>query len=194
MDETETVLPGVKRSAAAGARTMTRSESIVQEAMMVAVERWEAAVLAKKPVANWGAWAFRVGVNAARKLLGTTKVIRVLADETLQCLPEGRVASAVVATAAQRRRLRRQLRARRHLLRGRQYEVLMTMTGSGMTFRGAAKKLGMTRGNVRRSFRSGLERLRPSTTPGGRRAPSRERRRAKPWLPAQRSATRAPAP
>ena len=146
----------VERSARRGAAAVTRNRQLVDDAAAFALERWEDAVLYGKQVSNLGAWAFRIGMNAAKRLASRRTRQATNIDAAMICAqPE--VASAL--DEEQRAHLRTGLSAVGSLLRGRQRQVLSKLLEDGMTFHRAAKDLGMERHALRRSFHSGTVRL-----------------------------------
>lgn len=159
----------VRRAAARGARTATRSRQRCEDAVEITMQRWADATVRGKGVRDWQQWAFRVAANAALKLRGSHSVAPVddqspaavqAALEALDAAHSEDQAGVQSQLAGMRRMLRARLALHRNLLRGRQFEVLAHMAKQGMTFHRAAKELGMARFNVRRAFRSGLRRLR----------------------------------
>lgn len=157
MADGEDALLSVRRSASSGARSVTRSSAIVQDAVEQAVSRWEVAILTDKPIPDLRAWAFRVGANAALKLLARRRTRELRGNDPAG---EGPGSEASAEETSRRQALRMHLAKAKGRLRGRQHDVLRKMLEDGMTYRRAARELGMTPGNVRRSFRSGLVRLR----------------------------------
>jgi hypothetical protein len=144
----------VERSARRGASAVTRDRQLIADAVTFALERWEDAALAGKHVANWSAWAQRIGANAARRLSGR-RSRRAASHEPNVVSGEAGVRS----TAEQRAHLRAGLSVLGGLLRGRQRQVLEKLIEPDMTFHRAARELGMERHAVRRSFHSGAARL-----------------------------------
>ncbi|MCU0867332.1 MAG: sigma-70 family RNA polymerase sigma factor [Planctomycetes bacterium] len=119
--------------------------------------------MATKAIRDGERWAYRVAANAARSIARreAASIATVAMVESAFEAPDGLHApcdNGKVAEASHRV-LRAMLARRRNLLRGRQLEVTLKMTERGMTFHRAAKELGMTRYNVKRSFRSALRRL-----------------------------------
>lgn len=165
MDEQENSVAPVRRAATRGARSVTRREQIVEDAVSRTVERWEEALLKGKDLGDVPGWAFRVAANAAKKLApGSAKR---WGDWDAAADKVGGVDGDVdsgnrIFSADFRKTLLANLGRRRKLLRGRQYEVLRKMAEVGMTQSRAARELGMDRANLRRAFRSGLARLRVS--------------------------------
>jgi len=159
MECSESVIRGVERFAAAGARSVTSRPAVVQDAVELAVCRWEVAIISAKAIARMDAWAYRVGANAARKLLEKAPRLSVASRDAMVHVPEE---EAVVQSQLEWRTPRQlvgRLLQYKTALRGRQFDVLNKMCQEGMTFRRAAKELEMARSNLRRSFRSGLARL-----------------------------------
>lgn len=169
MQPQEAIEERVRAAAKRGASGVTSSGQVIADAVDEAVRRWENAEMEKRTIGNWEGWSFRIGANAARKLqrkwLATQSDAKTLkgpssarqiawelsADEGLSDFRS--------RTASQRRILRAHLARKKNLLRGRQYEVVLKMLEPGMSYHRAAKDLGMERSNVRRSFRSALERI-----------------------------------
>lgn len=166
---------GMVRSAALrGARSVTRSRQMQEDAVAYSMERWEEAVMRGKHVSRWEAWARRTGANAAKRLasrhrlpsaksegLDAGLVTAALDDVDGQFQADARGDGVKEATnvAMCRRLLRAHLAQKKNLLRGRQLEVVLKMSVQGMSFHRAAKELAMPRCNVRRSFRSAIRRL-----------------------------------
>jgi DNA-directed RNA polymerase subunit N (RpoN/RPB10) len=152
----------IRRSAEAGARTVTWRRQVVADAGDAAVQQWENAVLAGRCLANAEAWAYRVGANAARTLLAGPAIRRPggrrqFDVEVTGALMDPRCRGTLPLVA--RAELRTLLRRRRGSLVGRQWEVVQKLTEPGMSLHRAAKELGMDRTSLRRCFRSALRRL-----------------------------------
>ena len=156
MDDAEATLQRVQLGARSGARSVVRASAIVQDAVLEVLSRWENAMLARKRIQNVHGWAFRVAANAARRLLADRRWTQLRGHEVA---PEPDGNEEPTLGASRRKTLRMQLGRARGKLRGRQLEVIRKMLEDGMSYRRAARELGMTPGNVRRSFRSGLARL-----------------------------------
>lgn len=173
MKEPETDVSLIRRAARRGASSVTRSRQREADAVAYAVERWEDAVMRGKHVSHWGAWAFRVAANAARRPPARRREHTPssskkadsanFADAALAAFdaqdPIDEPQDSVHEVACCRRLVRAHLAQRKNLLRGRQLEVLRKMAEPGMSFHLAAKELGMDRKSVRRSFHSGMARV-----------------------------------
>ncbi len=166
MEEDERMEEVIRRAAARGARTCTRSRQTIDDAARFAIERWEDAVIRKKHIADWEAWAYRIGTNAARKLgqvqadTGSSTAESALgqaAARPAQGHEDAAETRSMRVTA--KRILRAHLTRNQNLLRGRQLEVVLKLAQPNMSLHRAAKEIGMARPNLRRAFRSALRRL-----------------------------------
>jgi DNA-directed RNA polymerase specialized sigma24 family protein len=151
----------VRQAAARGARSVTHLVQVIDDAVAIASERWEDAVLRNKSLVRLAAWAFRVGANAARRILGGTAVSLRGASAAVEMA--SRADEAVnregIHPQLGRMALRRRVLSAKKKLVGRQLEVVLKLCEPEMSFHRAAKELGMHRWSVRRSFFSALRRL-----------------------------------
>ena len=112
--------------------------------------------------ANTLAWSYAVGRNAAKKLCLNQLRSResggfdAVANEDRE---SGASAQAQELQLVEIGEWRHRLPALGEIFRGRQLEVVSMMSRHGMTYRCAARNLGMSPHNVRRSFRTALERI-----------------------------------
>jgi hypothetical protein len=170
-EQQEDQLREVERAALAGARSVTSDARVVADSVEHAVHAWELAVLAKKPLENTPAWAFRVGANAARRLSGRPSgvSIELVGSDPRHVLERAESEPSGGGSIERRLQILRQqvgddpatwLKSQGIRWRGRQLQVLRKVLEPGMTLRRAAMALGMGRSNLRRSFHSALERIR----------------------------------
>ena len=142
-----------------GARSVTSRGRVVEESVAFTVERWEDALLKSEPARDWGAWAFTVAANRAKKLCQPGRSPRTQDGVDLDSLLVLPVTGNRTPSQSQRVALRRAiLRAKRDFI-GRQFEVLMKLAEPDMTLHRASRELGMDRHSLRRSFESGVARL-----------------------------------
>lgn len=146
----------VRVGAARGAAAVTQDRQVIADAVLYAIDRKVDAELEGRAVENWSAWAFRVGANAAKVIAARRARDRYLSEASER---ERSVARSALSDE-ERAHLRDLLAAFRGLLVGRQGEVLEKALVAGMSLRRASQELGMDRRSMRRSFYSGLSRLR----------------------------------
>jgi DNA-directed RNA polymerase specialized sigma24 family protein len=164
MEDPESLHDLVQRAAARGARSVTTTRQLIADAVQVTLERLEDKALCGAVAGDWAAWAFRVAANAAKRLaMGQSR----WRSEPLGSLKDQQADSAgpledtgsdrgerpsleVLLSSVDVRTVRR---------RGRMLEVVEKMACPGMSFRRAARDLGMSPSNVARSFRSALRLL-----------------------------------
>ncbi len=159
MTNSEDVEREIRRAAKRGATAVTARRQVTADAVEMTIARWQDALLQRKEVADWEAWAYRVGANAAKKL-ATHRGAAVESAVPLEHLAAtDRPSATSPLSGTQRLRLRAQILDRKHHLVGRQLQVLLKLCEPGMSLHRAAKELGMPRFNVRRAFRSGLRRI-----------------------------------
>ena len=142
---------------------MTFRRQLVVDAVDRVVTKWEDATLSGKVIKDWKAWAFRVAINAVKQIAAAH---RKLIDPTDRALDAAELDGTTISGfqsrglgAATRRTLLAAIRERRDFLVGRQCEVMVKLCGSDMSLHRAAKELGMSRYNLKRTFQSGLKRL-----------------------------------
>lgn len=158
MDPLAVSLSALLRAAQRGARSITRNRQIIEDAVVVALQRWEQKLVRGLSVGDLGAWAYCVGANAARDLTRKAATARVICSDRAVDEPI-REPAPDAALAMQRGQLRVQARRRQHVLVGRQFEVVMMLCRPGVSLHMAARALKMDRANLRRSFRAALRRL-----------------------------------
>jgi DNA-directed RNA polymerase specialized sigma24 family protein len=158
MEELESIEGVVEAAAKRGATSVSSDRQLIADAMEHTRACWVTAVLREKHVADWGAWAFRVAANAAKRIRKTRSKQRKAGLEEAVCLlaPAKNPKSLVELRA----KLRAKIIARKEKLIGRQCEVLLKLCEPGISYHRAAKELGMDRSSLRRSFRSGVKRMR----------------------------------
>lgn len=157
MEDLEVIERVVRAGAKRGALSVSKDRQVVADAIEQAQAQWVEAVLGERKVADWSAWAFRVAANAAKK------IGKLRAGGRLGRLDENARMTQVLGRAlvdeAERERMRAYVLRNESRLVGRQRDVLLRMCEPGMSLHRAAKELGMDRSSLRRSFKSGLERL-----------------------------------
>lgn len=159
MEELDRSVEVVRRSALRGACSVTGCKQAIEDAALRTLELWEEALLKGKKIASLEGWAFRVGANAAKRRAG----VRPSWPRDLNALvwPGNEYCDNAGQQHDDRRRLlRAQITRKKNVFRGRQLEVLLKMAEPNMTQNLAAKELGMDRANLRRAFKSGLQRVR----------------------------------
>ncbi len=154
-------LENIERAIEAGAKRGACSTSTDRQVIADAIEHtrvcWVDALLGKKRVSDWGAWSFQVAANAAKRIGGVrAKRGEVGLDKAVRA-SESSGNRRVDARSRQSLRLR--ISSKKSLLIGRQCEVLLKLCEPEMSFHRAAKELAMDRTALRRSFKSGMERL-----------------------------------
>ncbi len=161
MKELRPVVEVVRDSALRGARSVTSRKQFVEDAVLQTLVQWEEAVLKGKKIGDLERWAFRVAANAAKRSHGAKHVgvvgLLELGAGSGGGSDEGSDSRSDVAGL--RAVLPTQLCRKKNLLRGRQLEILLKLAQPGMTQNRAARELGMDPSNLRRTFRSGLARL-----------------------------------
>lgn len=144
------VVAGAKRGACSG----STDRQVIADAIDCALARWIDAVLHEKSVADWGAWAFRVACNAAKRISGLRARRREVGlDEDARASDYSGFRRV---DGKSHEELQARIRASRSRLIGRQCEVLLKLCEPEMSIHRAAKELGMDRSALRRSFKSGL--------------------------------------
>lgn len=138
---------------------VTTLKQIVEDAVDVATERWEAAVLAGKVIDDLPGWSFRVGANAARRLAGRNVAVKRDGALDAAALLTDRHSSVSPAVKKTRGRVLRAVVTNRKKLIGRQFDVVTKLSEPGMSLHRAAVELGIDRTNLRRSFKAALKRL-----------------------------------
>lgn len=123
-------------------------------------------MIRKKQVADWEAWAYRIGAHAARKLdsaladTANSSDQSPLRQDAVNATESHEEASELRSMRVAAKRVLRAHLARKHnLLRGRQLEVVLKLAQPNMSLHRAAKEIGMARPNLRRAFRSALRRI-----------------------------------
>lgn len=160
--DADTVM-SILAAARRGARSVGATAQIAADAAERAFVAWSAAVLRNRSILDANAWAFRVGANAARRIAGHGAKHR--GSRVLAVLASNRSGGAHAAFGdRERARLRALLAAHGNALRGRQLEVLEHLLQAQASFHAAARALRMDRTSLRRSFQSGLQRLRALAT------------------------------
>lgn len=149
----------VLAAARRGARSVGATAQIAADAAERTFVAWTAAVLRDRSILDVQAWAFRVGANAARRIAGHEAKHRGLRARAVLAANRSGGAHAAFGNR-ERARLRALLAAHGNALRGRQAEVLEHLIQTKASFHAAARALGMDRTSLRRSFQSGLQRLR----------------------------------
>jgi DNA-directed RNA polymerase specialized sigma24 family protein len=167
METQQDILTAVHRAATKGARAITTNVQVVADAAQAAIERCEDALLTKKCVRQWQAWAFRVGANAAKRLLRRHRMV--------SCLAPGRDAARLRDSAMANgesvagndncprftaQRVLAELRRLSVPLRGRAEDVVRKLFEPDMTVRQAARDLATTPYAVRRTLASIANRVR----------------------------------
>jgi len=121
-------------------------------------------------VDNLAAWAFRVGVNAARKLARRSGKLRSGLSElelritSLRGFEESEGISDVVTASSRspaigRQELRHVIAEKKEILTRKQFLVAMKLCEPDMSLHGAAKALGMDRSGLRALFQRALAAL-----------------------------------
>lgn len=155
------------RGASRGATSATSSRQTRADAIAIALERWETAILRSKHIVNVERWAFRVAANAARRLTKRHEIPVGTMPQERDSREGPRTPSASESVHGSppptkmpsRHELLTVLHRLGKFLRGRQLEVALKLAERGMTLHRAAKELAMHRCNVRRAFRSALRKL-----------------------------------
>lgn len=158
-EEAASVLLAARR----GARSVGATTQVADDAAEHAFVAWTAAVLRDRAIVDVRAWAFRVGANAARRLAGQRARLRTSATRAPRQAAAAGGAHALFG-ARDRARLQALLAAHASAFCGRQLEVLEHLLQTQDSFHAAARALGMDRSSLRRSFHSGLQRLRTAAT------------------------------
>ena len=147
----------VRDAARRGAISVTTDPQVCADATEHAMACWVDAILRRKPVADWCAWAFRCAANAAKRMgrrRRDGRSMRLSEDVEEPGPSEDRRTDPRTREA-----LRQAILGARRFLRGRQSEVLLKLCEPGMSLHRAARELRMDRSALRRSFQTGMARL-----------------------------------
>ena len=160
-------LPQLTRAAERGAGSVTKARQRIADASQTALDRWQDATLAGKVILDPEAWVFRVAANAAKRLGKQLRHLPDLDDLAEDSEEHGPALALEVddaphdlrkllSEAAPHAYMRQQIRQ----LSRKQIRVVEHLSLPGMTFRRAAKELGMDRSGLRRMYGRALRSLR----------------------------------